>query len=409
MFARFRLSADEASRELIRTPTGIPVIRRLIMIGALLAASAEACSRSTEPVSDGSPVEVTLANLSVPVLAASSDRIYTTSFVDSGSRALDSRSLSGELRWTTSVPACPSGLRCTLAIDGSSNLYLNTVDGLMSRSGSTGELRWTVNDVVTSGIAIGSSGRLYAPGRPFAATQLMHAIDVKSGAILWSSILPPNFDATAALLDEARSVVYAIGRGAVTAFDTQTGAIKWITSRNCFAGSDGALASDGTIYVTCDSDGSSKLIAYDQSGTAKWETSLGSNAGTLSPLIDGNGVVYVANVNSLTALNKDGAVAWKLSGLFRNVTHPAIDAEHNIYIAASRISSVSGRYLISVNNGQIVETKGLFPCGGSLLLNKSGRLYCAEVGLLIYMQTAGNDELAQWSQLSHDPNRTGRR
>lgn len=388
---------------------GIPVIRRLIVIGAILTASAEGCSQSTEPLSGGSPVEVTLANLSVPVLAASNDRIFTSSFVDSGSRALESRSLSGDLRWTTAVPACPTGLRCTLAVDGSSNLYLNTVDGLMSRSGSTGGLRWTLKDVVAPAIAIGSAGRLYAPGMPFSAAQLMHAVDVNSGAILWSSILPPNFDATAALLDEARSVVYAIGRGGVTALDTQTGAIKWITSRNCFAGSDGALASDGTIYVTCDSNGSSTLIAYDPGGTAKWETNLGTIAGTLSPLIDADGLVYVANVNSLTALNKDGSVAWRLAGLFRNVTHPVIDSGHNVYIAASRISNISGRYLLSVNNGQIVETKGLFPCGGSLLLNRSGRLYCAEVALLIYMQTAGADQLAQWSQLSHDSNRTGRR
>jgi len=64
---------------------------------------------------------------------------------------------------------------------------------------------------------------------------------------------------------------------------------------------------------------------------------------------------------------------------------------------------------MSVNNGIVVETKGLFPCSGSLLLNESGRLYCAEVGLFVFMKTAGFDAASQWSQVSHDASRSARR
>lgn len=368
-----------------------------------------ACSESTTPVDDTVPVSVDLLRISVPLLAASSDRIFDLMFVDSSSRALESRTTRGDLKWETTVPSCPAGLDCVLAVDRSSNLYLNTVDGLMSRSGSNGSLRWTIGSIVTPSIAIGTNGRLYAPGKPLVATQLMHAIDASSGSIIWSSILPPGLDATATLLDEARSTVYAIGRGSAVALDIQTGAIKWITSQNCFAGSDGALATDGTIYVTCDGASSSRLFAYNPSGVVAWQVSLGTTSGTLAPVIDAAGIVYVANVGSITALNKDGTTLWRLAGLFRNTTHPVIDSDKNVYLAASRISGVSGRYLIAVNNGAVVDTKGLFPCLGSMLLNGEGRLYCAEIGLLVYVRTAGNDAAAQWSQISHDANRSARK
>ena len=376
---------------------------------AIAASGFAGCSDTTEPVDDGSPVEVEVPTLSVPLLAASSNRLFALRAIDSTARELDSRSLDGDVKWTTSVPPCPSGLDCLLAVDGSSNVYLNTTDGLMSRSGSNGSLRWTANSIQTPSIAIGTSGRVFAPGRPLTPVQLMHAIDAATGNIVWSSVLPPGFDATGTLLDESRAIVYAVGRGAAVAFDTQTGSIKWITSQNCFAGSDGALAADGTIYVTCDGATSSTLYAYTPAGALAWHASLGNTPPTLAPVIDVAGVIYVGNARSLTALNKDGSTVWRLAGLFRSFTHPVVDSNSNVYIVASRISNVSGRYLIAVNHGAVVETKGLFPCVGALLLNNSGRLYCSEIGLFMYMGTAGNDAAAQWSQISHDATRSSRR
>ena len=366
------------------------------------------CSDSTNPGDDGSLVTVELPDLSVPLLAASDDRLFTLRG-DSISRALDGRSLNGDVRWTFAVPGCTSGLECFLAVDGSSNLYFNTTDGLMSRSGSNGALRWTATSIQAPAIAVGTAGRLFAPGRPFTPVQLMHAIDAVSGTVTWSSILPPGFDATAVLLDESRSRVYAIGRGGAVSFDTQTGSIQWITSRNCFAGSDGALATDGTIYVTCDRDFSSELFSYDPSGNEKWRVSLGSTTPTMSPLLDAAGTIYVSNRGSVTALNPAGGVVWRKTGLFRNLTHPVVDLDRNVYIAASRISSISGRNLLLINNGAIAADRGLLACSGSMLLNEAGRLYCGEVGLLVYLKTPGNDPDAQWNQVSHDANRTARR
>ncbi len=401
---------------IFETRTAVPgtgkMTRRLSYVCRImvLASCAVGCSDSTSPADDSAPTEVALPTISVPMLVASNDRIYTLRAVDDTSRALDARRADGKLLWTVSVPAC--GLAadsCFMATDASGNVYLNTSHGLMSRGRSNGSLRWTAGAILgAASAAVSTTNRIFVADRDVTPA-LINAVDANTGTTNWSTILPPNLNVSATLLDESRSTVYAIGRGAAVALDTQTGAIKWITSQNCFGGSVGSLAADGTIYVTCDSDFSSRLFAYGPTGTVQWQVSLGSTNGTLAPLIDATGTIYVANRGSLTALNKDGTTFWQFAGLFRNQTHPVIDSNKNVYVVASRISSISGRYLIAINNGAVVETKGLFPCIGALLLNDSGRLYCAEVGLFIYAGTAGYDAATQWSQIGHDANRSARK
>ena len=379
-------------------------------LSAVILLMIVACSDSTTPVDDTNPVTVNLPSLAVPVLVASNDRIYTLRSIDSTARELDARRTDGELAWTVPVPRCALATdACFIAADADGNVYMNSVDGLVSRSRSNGAARWTLGPAAgVASIAISTNGKIFAADRD-AAPALMYAVDAANGSVAWSSILPPNFNASGTLLDEARAVVYAIGRGAAVAFDSQTGSIRWITSQNCFAGSAGALAADGTLYITCDAASSSRLLAYSPAGSLIWQVSFGSTTGMKAPLIDASGVIYIATGNSISALNKDGSQLWRLGGLFRNQTHPVIDAAGNVYIVASRISSISGRYLMAVNNGTVVETKGLFPCSGSLLLNDSGRLYCAEVGLFVFMKTAGLDAASQWSQVSHDARRSARR
>ena len=158
------------------------MLRRRLVAG-LVASVIVACSGSTEP-NDLNPVSVDLPHLSVPLLAAAGDRLFSLQAIDSLTRALDNRSLTGALRWTTNVPACPSGLECVLALDGASNLYLNTSSGLMSRSASNGALRWTNAAIEAPAIAVGTNDRLYAPGRPLVGTQLMHAIASNTGSVI---------------------------------------------------------------------------------------------------------------------------------------------------------------------------------------------------------------------------------
>lgn len=369
------------------------------------------CSESTTPNADVTPVTISLpANSGVAVLAASQDRVYSLGQGGTTTtRALDARQLDGVIVWTVSVPACSSpAAGCFLAVDGSGNLYVNTDDGLMSRGASSGSLRWTAATVRLESIAIGTGARLYGAGRAFIGSQSVYAIDMATGTTGWTTSLPNGFDATTTLLDETRSTVYAIGRGGAIALDTQTGSVKWALTRNCFGGSMGAVAADGTVYVTCDNDFSSRLYAYNPAGTEKWQLGLGNTNGTLAPVIDAAGVVYVGNSGSMTALNPTGTAVWQLEGLFSNWASPVIDSNKNVYVVAAQ-TNAGPRSLLVVNGGTIAENKGLSSCESALLLLSTGRAYCSAIDALMRFQTDGYDGAAQWNQFGHDFNRASRR
>src|SRR5215212_6779012 len=105
-------------------------LRMSLLLLVVAVPTAIACSDSVEPGDDGNPVEIELTALSVPIVAASDNSLFTLQALDSTSRELASRSLGGNVKWTTQVPRCPTGLDCVLAVDAASNLYMNTADGL---------------------------------------------------------------------------------------------------------------------------------------------------------------------------------------------------------------------------------------------------------------------------------------
>jgi outer membrane protein assembly factor BamB len=92
----------------------------------------------------------------------------------------------------------------------------------------------------------------------------------------------------------------------------------------------GALASDGTIYV---GDDRSTLFAIDSSGSKKWQfDASGSVIG--SPVIDAEGTVYLTDGNAVFAIDPDGTVKWRYA--FKDRTHfltsPALAADGTIYV-----------------------------------------------------------------------------
>ena len=373
----------------------------------LLSAMIAGCSESTMP-EDPSPVAIGLpANSGVAALAASEDRLYSLRVGSGTARVLEVRRLNGSIKWSESVPSCSIGSQCVMAVDASDNVYVATGTGLMSRTGS-GSLRWTTAPDLVS-IAIGAGSRLFGTGRPSAA-QAAYSIEKANGASAWTTPLPAGFNSTSTLLDEPRSTVYAVARGGAIAMDMQDGAVKWTVSRtNCFGGSRGAIASDGTVYVTCDSDFSSTVYAYNPAGTLKWQLRLGSDAGTFAPIIDAAGTVYVANSGSVAAISPTGSVIWTVANLSAIRGSPVLDSEQNLYVVASQAGSVGARTLLVLTNGTIAEDRGSASCEDSMLLLPTGRAYCSGLNALIRFGTEGYPGDAQWGQFGHDYRRTSHR
>jgi outer membrane protein assembly factor BamB len=371
-----------------------------------LVASAAACSSSTSPGDDRTPVTVSLGPPStVPLLAASTNRIYTLRGIDPTSIAVEARSLSGAQRWRVTFPSCQDA--CFLAADGQDNLYLTTATNTVSLTGASGAVRWTA-PIRGAVVAVGSNGRVYVGSRPFAVPQRVYSLDAATGDINWITTVLPSLDATGLLVDEFHSTIYAVGRGRVSVLNILNGAVQRTTAADCFGGSQGAIAADGSVYVSCDSDFSSRLIAYNPGGLVKWVTPLGTVNGTTAPVIDAAGTIYVANRGALSALRPDGALLWQLNGLFNNDVSPAVGSNNDVYIHAALTSGGTGSMLV-VNNGAIVEDKGPMGCALAFLLTPTGRVYCGSNGGFAFFQGNNSDATGQWTQLGSDAQRGSRK
>jgi outer membrane protein assembly factor BamB len=342
----------------------------------------------------------------VPLLAASAERIYTLRGVDASSVDVEARRLNGSSRWKKKITSCQEF--CFLAVDSEDNVYYTTALDVTSVSGSNGAVRWQAA-VRGAIIAVGTTGRVYVASRPFAVPQRAYALDADNGGIIWSTSLLPTLDATALLVDESRGFLYAIGRGLVSAINLQIGGLIRTSKDSCFGGSQGAIATDGTIYVTCDNATQSRLTAYNPGGLFKWTTVLNTANGSTAPVIDASGTIYVSNRSSLTALNPDGTILWQLGELTGNVVSPAVGSNNDVYIQAAHPSSPESSLLV-VNNGTIVENKGTAAgCAHSFLLTPTGRIYCGSPGGFAWFQTRNIDLTSQWSQLGNDAQRGSRK
>ena len=375
---------------------------------SLLLLATLACSDSTSPPIDPTTVqEVDLGPpTTVPLLAASTERIYTLRGTDPTSVEVEARRFSGTQRWKKKITSCQEF--CFLAVDAEDNVYYTTALDVTSVTGSNGAVRWQA-EVRGAIIALGSGGRVYVASRPFAVPQRSYAINAANGEIIWSTSLLPTLDATALLVDESRGFLYAVGRGLVSVINLQIGGVIRTSKDSCFGGSQGAIAEDGTVYVTCDNSASSRLTAYGPGGIFKWTTMLNSSNGSSAPVIDASGTIYVSNRSSLTALNPSGTILWQLGELTGNVVSPAVGSNKDVYIQASHPSSPESSLLV-VNNGTIVENKGpAAGCGHSFLLTTTGRIYCGSPGGFAWFQTSNVDLTSQWSQLGNDAQRGSRK
>jgi hypothetical protein len=188
-----------------------------------------------------------------------------------------------------------------------------------------------------------------------------------------------------------------------------TGNEKWFETRPCFGESLEALGHDGTIYVSCDSDMTSTMYAYDPNGTEKWHTSLGTSTSAFEPLVDEGGNVYGSNGTTVTSLSPSGAVNWRLTGLTQNFVHPVVDSNRNVYIIAKLAGDAPWR-LLAVKNG-VASSKGQIDAtyAGALLLAPDGKIYYNSTGTLMSLDTDGAATDAAWVQFGRDFARTSRR
>jgi hypothetical protein len=330
----------------------------------------------------------------------SNNTLYTERYVN-GSRLVDARKLDGEKLWTANV-GCSSD-RCPISVDGSSNALIGTGNFWTLLNTTDGARRST--NVSGRALAVSGNARFYTFEKEMSPSLgKVFAFDT-TGDPIWQTFLP-GVISDRVLLDSARDNVYVISRGGSTTLSAATGVIKWIANPECYDASQGAISADGTLYVTCDTGGSTTLYAYAPGGTKKWSALLSSSPVAQSPLIDANGNIFVADEATVTSLSPSGALRWRLGGFRENRSSPVIDVAGNVYVLASR--DVPGEtHLFVVRDGAIVDDKGLFRTAlpGGFALTSTGAVYYSGA-LLLYFQSAGFDPAAQWPQLGRDAQRS---
>jgi len=118
------------------------------------------------------------------------------------------------------------------------------------------------------------------------------------------------------------------------ALHPEDGSVKWTFETGGLIFSTAALGTDGTIYM-----GSSDktLYALKPDGTLKWSylTEGGIGGITSSPVIAGNGTIYVAG-NALYALNpEDGSLLWSSEIGGDTWSSPAIGSKGTVFIGGN--------------------------------------------------------------------------
>jgi outer membrane protein assembly factor BamB len=113
----------------------------------------------------------------------------------------------------------------------------------------------------------------------------------------------------------------------------EDGTQKWNFTTNGSIDGAAAISSDGTIYV---GSRNHKLYAINPNGTEKWNFTTGDTIWTSSPVIGGDGTIYIGcyDDSKLYAINSDGSLRWTYTtgGGIRST--PAISHDGTIYIGS---------------------------------------------------------------------------
>ena len=147
----------------------------------------------------------------------------------------------GRKRWeyVTSGPIISSP-----ALNGDGTIYFTSVDGFVYALNTDGSLRWRLHTsgATESSPVIGADGLIYV-----GVNHGVWAIG-PDGQKIWAK---PELDfgpACAVVIVEG--TVYAVSRGALLAFDAK-GSLKWQFKLNPQFDPRSGIATDGTLYVTC--------------------------------------------------------------------------------------------------------------------------------------------------------------
>lgn len=140
------------------------------------------------------------------------------------------------------------------------------------------------------------------------ATATVHALDVGSGDVRWTTALPDFVAGSPAVVNGTLYV--GCWDGNVYALDGADGSERWSTAVDAPVSSSPAVAGD-SVYV---GDRSGSLHALDAaSGDGEWFLPVGDSVGSSPAVVDGT-LYVVGDDNAVVAASTEGRIEWRFEG-----------------------------------------------------------------------------------------------
>ncbi|MCD4709158.1 MAG: PQQ-binding-like beta-propeller repeat protein [Candidatus Sabulitectum sp.] len=163
-----------------------------------------------------------------------------------------------------------------------------------------------------------------------------------SGSVNWErnvGTAPMSFSFSTPTVGSDGVIYYPTGFGGPLYAINPNSTVKW----KCYDIGDlrhtsAGLGDDGTIYIAGGFE--QNFHSLTPSGVLSWTMNTASNV-IASPIIDANGVIYIASFDTLFAINPDCSVKWALELEIYTTSTPAMDANGNVYICSgSRLYAI---------------------------------------------------------------------
>ncbi len=311
-----------------------------------------------------------------------------------------------KLKWTATTA---SQLQAS-PVYANGTVYMGTYNGMLNAYDSTtGSLKWSFDshtsfqhvsaplvDPGTGTVFFGTVGTRDAQSIPAA----FYALDIASGTLKWSILLPWNEFGFPTLFSNTIyvGISHATTNSALYAIDEISGHIKWQYATN--AGIWGAVATDtstNTVFTGV-GDPVFQVVALNAtSGAIRWQYTVPHFHGDDDPcsgIVIANGFVYVNSKNgSIYAIHEsDGTFAWSTplgAQSNGNVSSPSVATNGMLYVG----SKDHNLYTLDASTGTVLHktpTGGAIP-GSSGVAN--GVVYFASLDSKIYAVDASKGNI----------------
>ncbi|HET9999244.1 MAG TPA: PQQ-binding-like beta-propeller repeat protein [Ktedonobacteraceae bacterium] len=253
-------------------------------------------------------------------------------------------------KWTA---ASATGLRSS-PVSGNGIVYMGSHDGILTAyNASTGAVKWVFNtntqfEIASAPLLDAQAGLVFVGTMGFEDSGIpspFYALNAKTGALLWSVILPWNNFGFPSL---AFNTIYIGashegGNAMINALDEFTGHIIWQHATN--GGDWGAVAADTSTHAVFTGVGNpaNQILSLDAStGALNWSYPVPNSGGdddVGSGITVANGLVYADSKNgTLYALNEGtGTLAWSTpvgTANIGNVSSPTIGPDSTLYVGS---------------------------------------------------------------------------